>query len=193
MATVGKDSADDASHALAEGLVEPEDASHSQAGAAKSDELDAGQETPKSELDVGTASRQAGYQSAEAVGGARETSSLRSDASPRELDSDVSNNITSGEYESAEECRDVYQARRGIMFDDEIAPLIDVDGKSSPKTYQMLVDLDDAETVANVEPFECPVCWTDVEAGAGVVLRDCLHVFCRQVSHASSAHTDVYY
>lgn len=33
--------------------------------------------------------------------------------------------------------------------------------------------------VPNSEAFECRVCFLDVEPGQGVVLRDCLHTFCK--------------
>jgi RanBP-type and C3HC4-type zinc finger-containing protein 1 len=45
--------------------------------------------------------------------------------------------------------------------------------------YLQLVDLDNTDLVSNVEPFECSVCIVQYEAGEGVVLRECLHIFCR--------------
>ena len=42
-----------------------------------------------------------------------------------------------------------------------------------------MVNADNAELVTNPEPFECQICYLDVEAGEGIVLRDCLHQFCR--------------
>lgn len=41
------------------------------------------------------------------------------------------------------------------------------------------MDLDNTDLVPNVEPFECSVCLVQYEAGEGVVLRECLHIFCR--------------
>ena len=35
--------------------------------------------------------------------------------------------------------------------------------------------------VPNQEPFECRVCFLDIEVGEGTVLRDCLHTFCKFV------------
>jgi RanBP-type and C3HC4-type zinc finger-containing protein 1 len=32
--------------------------------------------------------------------------------------------------------------------------------------------------VPNTEPFECPICFTPCSTGDGIVLRDCLHIFC---------------
>lgn len=41
--------------------------------------------------------------------------------------------------------------------------------------------LDRQGFVPNPDPFECRVCFLDVDSGQGVVLRDCLHTFCRLV------------
>ncbi|XP_076053309.1 uncharacterized protein LOC143032427 isoform X2 [Oratosquilla oratoria] len=40
--------------------------------------------------------------------------------------------------------------------------------------------LEQQDIVANQEAFECRVCFLDVNVGEGVVLRDCLHTFCRE-------------
>ncbi|GIY62366.1 ranBP-type and C3HC4-type zinc finger-containing protein 1 [Caerostris darwini] len=45
--------------------------------------------------------------------------------------------------------------------------------------YRALVELDDVDLVANVEAFECPVCFLDVDVDEGIILQDCLHNFCR--------------
>ncbi len=39
--------------------------------------------------------------------------------------------------------------------------------------------LDDLDVIPNAEPFECIICYLDIEPGDGVVLRECLHTFCR--------------
>lgn len=46
-------------------------------------------------------------------------------------------------------------------------------------TYNKLIELEDAKCVTNIEPFECPVCFGHFKEGQGVVLRECLHTFCR--------------
>ncbi|KAJ6648215.1 RanBP-type and C3HC4-type zinc finger-containing protein 1 [Pseudolycoriella hygida] len=52
--------------------------------------------------------------------------------------------------------------------------------KNTSKHYNELLSLDTADVVPNAEPFECPVCFMKFGAKDGVVLRDCLHVFCRE-------------
>lgn len=52
--------------------------------------------------------------------------------------------------------------------------------KNASKHYNELLSLDTTDVVLNSEPFECPVCFMKFAAKEGVVLRDCLHVFCRE-------------
>lgn len=46
--------------------------------------------------------------------------------------------------------------------------------------YMELVNLDSADLIANVDPFECPICFGQYEQYEGIVLRDCLHTFCKE-------------
>lgn len=50
---------------------------------------------------------------------------------------------------------------------------------SSPQDYSRLVELEEQDLVPSMEAFECSICFLDVEPGKGVLLRDCLHMFCR--------------
>lgn len=52
--------------------------------------------------------------------------------------------------------------------------------KITSQHYNELLSLDTTDVVPNSEPFECPVCFMKFSAKEGVVLRDCLHVFCRE-------------
>lgn len=47
-------------------------------------------------------------------------------------------------------------------------------------TYLELLNLDNAGIVPNIEPFECTICFIVYQEGEGVVLRDCLHIFCKE-------------
>ncbi|XP_019561758.2 uncharacterized protein LOC109430168 [Aedes albopictus] len=46
--------------------------------------------------------------------------------------------------------------------------------------YMELVNLDSADLIANVDPFECPICFGQFSQYEGIVLRDCLHSFCKE-------------
>ena len=63
----------------------------------------------------------------------------------------------------------------------EDAKLADVESKlkEHQKTYRELIQLDDFNYVANSEPFDCSICFMRIEKGDGIVLRDCLHTFCK--------------
>ena len=45
--------------------------------------------------------------------------------------------------------------------------------------YRKHVQLDQRSLVLNTEPAECPVCYSVLAPGEAVVLRECLHTFCR--------------
>ena len=47
--------------------------------------------------------------------------------------------------------------------------------------YEHMLSVDNQDMVPNMEEFECPVCFDTVKAGDGVILRECLHKFCRYV------------
>ncbi|OQR68379.1 hypothetical protein BIW11_12950 [Tropilaelaps mercedesae] len=63
--------------------------------------------------------------------------------------------------------------------------------ESPVKDYLKLMQLDDDDLVANNEEFECPICFMPVQPKEGVVLRDCLHTFCKGcLNHAVSFSTE---
>ena len=37
----------------------------------------------------------------------------------------------------------------------------------------------DEDIIPNAETFECTICYLETEPGDGVVLRECLHTFCK--------------
>ncbi|KYO32880.1 ranBP-type and C3HC4-type zinc finger-containing protein 1-like [Alligator mississippiensis] len=47
------------------------------------------------------------------------------------------------------------------------------------QNFQRLKQLDEAALVPNQETLECLICYQTVAPGAGVLLRECLHNFCR--------------
>lgn len=53
------------------------------------------------------------------------------------------------------------------------------------ETYLELLNYENTELVTNLDDFECSICLTIQYAGDGVVLKACLHTFCRWVSEAA--------
>ncbi|XP_014212773.1 uncharacterized protein LOC106642489 [Copidosoma floridanum] len=47
------------------------------------------------------------------------------------------------------------------------------------KRYEELMSLENCDVISNSEPIECPVCFMIFAPAEGVILRDCLHSFCR--------------
>ncbi|XP_064599255.1 ranBP-type and C3HC4-type zinc finger-containing protein 1-like isoform X2 [Liolophura sinensis] len=62
--------------------------------------------------------------------------------------------------------------------------------ESSIRNYQELLAADDQDFIPNPEQFDCPICFDVIPAGDGVVLRECLHSFCRSCLAAAVQFTD---
>ena len=45
--------------------------------------------------------------------------------------------------------------------------------------YHTMLAIEGQDLIPNTDEFDCPVCFTRVDQGEGVVLRECLHVCCR--------------
>ncbi|XP_029674449.1 uncharacterized protein LOC115242359 [Formica exsecta] len=45
--------------------------------------------------------------------------------------------------------------------------------------YEELISLENWGVIPNSEPIECPICFVTYGPSEGVILRDCLHMFCR--------------
>ncbi|KAM9500491.1 ranBP-type and C3HC4-type zinc finger-containing protein 1 [Clarias gariepinus] len=48
------------------------------------------------------------------------------------------------------------------------------------ENYARLVEVDCQELVPNAESIECKICYLQLQSGEGVLLRECLHCFCRE-------------
>ncbi|OCT77294.1 hypothetical protein XELAEV_18032493mg [Xenopus laevis] len=46
--------------------------------------------------------------------------------------------------------------------------------------FQHLLQLDNEVLIPNQEPIDCRICFSEVPVGGGVLLRECLHSFCRE-------------
>uniref|UniRef100_T1GWB5 RING-type domain-containing protein n=1 Tax=Megaselia scalaris TaxID=36166 RepID=T1GWB5_MEGSC len=63
------------------------------------------------------------------------------------------------------------------METNEIRATVFVEGDPNKDFVEMT--LSNRPLVVNSDNFDCPICYTDTEPGDGVVLRSCLHSFCR--------------
>uniref|UniRef100_A0A3P8VZ04 RanBP-type and C3HC4-type zinc finger-containing protein 1 n=1 Tax=Cynoglossus semilaevis TaxID=244447 RepID=A0A3P8VZ04_CYNSE len=48
------------------------------------------------------------------------------------------------------------------------------------KNFAQLLMTDDQDLVPNPDPVDCRICYVDLKPGEGVLLRECLHCFCRE-------------
>ncbi|XP_054877147.1 ranBP-type and C3HC4-type zinc finger-containing protein 1 [Poeciliopsis prolifica] len=48
------------------------------------------------------------------------------------------------------------------------------------QNYLYLLATDDQNLITNTTETDCPICFSTLEPGDGVVLRECLHTFCRE-------------
>uniref|UniRef100_A0A3Q1IGZ6 RanBP-type and C3HC4-type zinc finger-containing protein 1 n=1 Tax=Anabas testudineus TaxID=64144 RepID=A0A3Q1IGZ6_ANATE len=48
------------------------------------------------------------------------------------------------------------------------------------ENFARLVMMDGQDLVPNPEPVDCKICYVDLQPGEGVLLRECLHCFCRE-------------
>lgn len=48
------------------------------------------------------------------------------------------------------------------------------------QNYMYLLATEDQNLIANTTETDCPICFSPLEPGEGVVLRECLHTFCRE-------------
>lgn len=44
--------------------------------------------------------------------------------------------------------------------------------------YEELISLENWDIIPNSEAIECPICFVTYGPREGVILRDCLHMFC---------------
>lgn len=65
------------------------------------------------------------------------------------------------------------------------------------QNYRNFLLTDEQDLVSNTDEEDCPICFSTLEPGEGVVLRECLHTFCRcEAIHCwlcSSANTMISY
>ncbi|KAK3586745.1 hypothetical protein CHS0354_014776 [Potamilus streckersoni] len=51
--------------------------------------------------------------------------------------------------------------------------------EESQRNFENLLEADEQDLIPNTTEFDCPVCFETIGPGGGVVLRECLHSFCK--------------
>lgn len=57
-------------------------------------------------------------------------------------------------------------------------------------TLPALLDAEDRDLIENFEAFECAVCFGEVEIGQGIILKNCLHKFCKECLIEQVKHSE---
>ncbi|XP_052060904.1 ranBP-type and C3HC4-type zinc finger-containing protein 1-like isoform X1 [Mytilus californianus] len=65
--------------------------------------------------------------------------------------------------------------------------------EESQHNFQQLLRTDHQNLVANTDNFECPICFDRITSGGGVILRECLHSFCRECLKGAIIHNEEAY
>lgn len=47
------------------------------------------------------------------------------------------------------------------------------------RNYLYLLATEDVNLIPNATETDCPICFSTLQPGEGIVLRECLHTFCR--------------
>lgn len=61
----------------------------------------------------------------------------------------------------------------------DITPFCKAKEDERRQNFARLVMMDSQALLPNPEPVECRICYMDLQPGDGVILRECLHCFCR--------------
>ncbi|KAK3757636.1 hypothetical protein RRG08_000151 [Elysia crispata] len=73
----------------------------------------------------------------------------------------------------------------GLAMDED-----EIDDGTRLENYQHLLAIEEVDLVPNPEPFQCAICFDDFAVGEGIVLRECLHQFCRDCLKGAVQHCE---
>ena len=59
------------------------------------------------------------------------------------------------------------------------AEAVEAEETKAPNNLEAYKQLENLDLIPNAETFECTICYLETEPGDGVVLRECLHTFCK--------------
>lgn len=88
------------------------------------------------------------------------------------------------------ELHDEFIVRIVLKQDEAIREKERQDEASKYDTLPALLNADNHDFIANFEEFECSVCLNDVVIGAGLILKNCLHTFCKDCFINTVKHSD---
>ncbi|XP_061568966.1 ranBP-type and C3HC4-type zinc finger-containing protein 1 [Cololabis saira] len=79
---------------------------------------------------------------------------------------------------------DALELRRIQQEKEAIRQYQQVKEEERRENYARLMMLDGQDLVPNPDPVDCRICYMDLPSGGGVLLRECLHCFCKECLHS---------
>ncbi|XP_052713059.1 ranBP-type and C3HC4-type zinc finger-containing protein 1-like isoform X1 [Crassostrea angulata] len=62
--------------------------------------------------------------------------------------------------------------------------------RARQENFEILRRAEDTSLIANTHIFKCPICLDDISPGNGVILRECLHSFCKDCLQGAVVHNE---
>lgn len=62
--------------------------------------------------------------------------------------------------------------------------------RARQENFEILRRAEDTSLIANTHIFKCPICFDDISPGNGVILRECLHSFCKDCLQGAVVHNE---
>ncbi|XP_008436812.1 ranBP-type and C3HC4-type zinc finger-containing protein 1 [Poecilia reticulata] len=75
---------------------------------------------------------------------------------------------------------DALELRRILQEKESIRQYQQAKEQERRENFDRLVKMDGQDLVPNPEPVDCKICFVDLQSGEGVLLRECLHCFCKE-------------
>lgn len=83
-----------------------------------------------------------------------------------------------------------FPPRRGSAPRNNVVALVmKAQKEERERNYLSLLAAEEQSLIPNATEADCPICLCPVEPGDGIVLRECLHVFCRSDAESHITHT----
>ncbi|KZC07168.1 PREDICTED: uncharacterized protein LOC107185455 [Dufourea novaeangliae] len=94
-------------------------------------------------------------------------------------DADRQQNVINDEETSPAEVLQPVEEVHEVVGEPQETEETDTPEEVKMERYEELISLENCDLIPNSEPIECPVCFVTYGPREGVILRDCLHMFCR--------------
>ncbi|XP_076648036.1 uncharacterized protein LOC143356322 [Halictus rubicundus] len=88
-------------------------------------------------------------------------------------------NVTNEEETSSTEVLEAVEEDKEVVEEPQETEERNTPEEVKMERYEELISLENCDVIPNSEPIECPVCFVTYGPREGVILRDCLHMFCR--------------